>query len=323
MSEFSCPHCQTTLRFQGRTSSGRSMDCPDCGQLLTLERDPEGSVTAKRTPAVTLPPAGKNPAARRNWSNRLTQLRQIASNPVVVAWSLAGGGTLLLLLSILGPAERPPLTHSVPSNPRPPMTPERQQPATAENSNASPKSIEVATGVQPSVSKPPQAATAVAATPPVSIAHAAGQQAPVVPVVPAPVVPAPVVPAPVVPNQNTPQPDTEGKDTGGKDTGAPLPTIDIANRLTQVILEFDQPTPLEFTEHLAQLEEFIGAPVRLDAGLTRQSPELLKQKIGLKLKQTTLGKILNGIVSKAGLTYEIRRDHILIVRKSSGKSSVE
>jgi hypothetical protein len=122
------------------------------------------------------------------------------------------------------------------------------------------------------------------------------------------------VPEPVVPDQNAPQPDA-----GEKDTPAPLPAIDIAKRLAQVILEFDQPTPLEFTEHMAQLEEFIGAPVRLDAELTRQSPEILKQKIGLKLKQTTLGKILDRVVSKAGLTYEIRRDHILIVRKSSGK----
>ena len=107
MSEFSCPHCQTTLRYQGPTMSGRSIVCPDCDQSLLLEQDTEGRLRAELAPSSAPVQTAKRFKFAVNWPHRLSQLRQLAANPVMVAWSLAGGGTLLLLLSILTPRDQP------------------------------------------------------------------------------------------------------------------------------------------------------------------------------------------------------------------------
>ena len=342
MSEFSCPHCQITLRSNKRLTAGRTTECPDCGESITLDRGADGRLTASpSTPADSQPsPADTTPNLR--WAARLTTAKQIASNPVVVAWSVAIVGTLMLLIAIMPEDERPP-----PAAPR--TDPVVQQPGAAGEDQQPAAGVQVANAEtaavhdtqQPSLAsdaRPPQPVNPPIPAPqvdPTSTPNPATNREPQPPLESIPANPAgtnPRQPATVV--DNTPANKPAANQPPANKPAAnqpepvnapvkPQPVIDIAARLEQPILEFDQAQPLELSRHMAQLEEFIGAPVRFDATLKAESPRTLEQKIGLKLSNTTVGDILSGIVSRADLAYEIRDDHILIGRKVSPKPRSE
>lgn len=342
MSEFSCPHCQITLRSNKRLTAGRTTDCPDCGKAMTLDRAADGSMTASPSAAATSQPSTENATANPRWSARLLTLKQIASNPVVVAWTVAIGGTLMLLIAIM-PEEDRPATDALRTDQ---VAQQSTQPIDAHTSQEPARPAQMAnaeTSVAPDTQQPSpptdaglphQVNNPPATAPPVDLTQAQnasgnGERKPPVDVIPA----NPVNPSAEQPNtvgNNTAAPDKAPANNAAPDkapannipannAAKPQPAIDIAARLEQPILEFDQTKPLELSQHIAQLEEFIGAPVRFDAALQAESPLALKQKIGLKLNNTTVGDILSGIVSRADLAYEIRDDHILISSKVTSK----
>ena len=305
--------------------SGRSIVCPDCDQSLLLEQDTEGRLRAERAPSSAPVQTAKRFKFAVNWQHRLSQLRQLAANPVVVAWSLAGGGTLLLLLSILTPLDQPssaPTPAPPDKSSLPTPGPRESSDNMAESDNALPNEKPHAPPVDPQESpqvtavkpEPQEQQTAPETQPPVA-PPSAGSPTVATPTVatPADTVPPTAKPAVGEATAQTPQPDPVDDPPAAAKPEPTEPAIDIPSRLTQVILEFDQATPLVFAQHITQIEEFLGVPIRIAPEVTDQSPEALKRKISLQQKQTTVGKILNAVVSKAGLGYEIRKNHILIL----------
>jgi len=101
--------------------------------------------------------------------------------------------------------------------------------------------------------------------------------------------------------------------TAPKPQGPPDPKpIDVAARLRQPILRFDQPQAVPVRELLAQVEEMAGVPIRYEQPTSKNLGQTLDQRISLKLTGTTAGGILQAILERAGLTYRIETDGIRV-----------
>lgn len=88
--------------------------------------------------------------------------------------------------------------------------------------------------------------------------------------------------------------------------------IDPAVSLKQPIVRFEMSSPRPLAELLPGLAELVGVPLRIDpeAGVTASA---LKTPIQLRLQETTIGAILEGVLKPAGLRYEVESDHLRIV----------
>lgn len=81
--------------------------------------------------------------------------------------------------------------------------------------------------------------------------------------------------------------------------------IDVAARLRQPLASFDQARPATARSLFETLEEMIGVPVLMDVEGRGPSAAALDQKLTLKLKNTTVGDLLQAVADRTGLQWRI------------------
>lgn len=86
--------------------------------------------------------------------------------------------------------------------------------------------------------------------------------------------------------------------------------IDLAKSLRQPILLYDLPRSRPLYEWLPGVADLIGAPIRFDNAELGAAVAGLKTPVRLRLENTTVGEILDGLLKPAGLTYRVETDHI-------------
>jgi predicted Zn finger-like uncharacterized protein len=85
----------------------------------------------------------------------------------------------------------------------------------------------------------------------------------------------------------------------------PARVVDVAGALAQKIRRFDQSQAAPLEEVLFLLEEMAGVPIRYDPQMLRDG-----MRVSFKAEDTTIGGILEELLERAQLTYEIERDGI-------------
>ncbi|VAX42811.1 hypothetical protein MNBD_PLANCTO02-3307 [hydrothermal vent metagenome] len=99
----------------------------------------------------------------------------------------------------------------------------------------------------------------------------------------------------------------------------PLPPkpkpIDIAAKLNQQFLQFNQSKPIGFQEFLFQFEELLGVPVEVDQSIKKGSASPLKKTLSFQMKKGTLNDLLKTALSQFDLTYKIEPTQIRILKK--------
>lgn len=89
--------------------------------------------------------------------------------------------------------------------------------------------------------------------------------------------------------------------------------IDIGLSLKQPIVQFDQARSKPLAELLPGMAELVGSPIRYDATELGPAASGLKSPVTLRLQNTTVGEILDGLLKPAGLGYRVESDHIRLV----------
>jgi len=98
-----------------------------------------------------------------------------------------------------------------------------------------------------------------------------------------------------------------------KPQGPPEPVpIDVAARLQQPILRFEQSQAVPVRDLLSQVEEMSGVPIRFAQPAGKDLQRMLDRQISLKLVKTTVGGILKAVLDRAGLSYRIETGGIRI-----------
>ncbi len=92
---------------------------------------------------------------------------------------------------------------------------------------------------------------------------------------------------------------------------APQPVVDVAARLKQPILKFNQATPITLTEMLFQLEELLGVPIVADE--EQLAAATLNKTVQFQLASTTTGAILEHALTICGLSYRIVDGEIHVI----------
>ncbi|MSR59687.1 MAG: hypothetical protein EXS05_18935 [Planctomycetaceae bacterium] len=90
-------------------------------------------------------------------------------------------------------------------------------------------------------------------------------------------------------------------------------TIDIALALAQPIVSYEQSPARPLGELLPALSEMLGVPIRFDPAQPGTSAAAFKTAVQLRLKDTTVGAILEGLLKPAGLTFRVESDHVQLV----------
>jgi len=96
---------------------------------------------------------------------------------------------------------------------------------------------------------------------------------------------------------------------------APVPprVIDVAALLSQKILVYEHRQAAPFRVVLREVEEMVGAPIRIDKEQLGAAADQLEKPITVKkLEETTVGAILTAVVKQAGLAFVVERDGIRI-----------
>lgn len=88
------------------------------------------------------------------------------------------------------------------------------------------------------------------------------------------------------------------------------PVIDIASRLRQPIVRFEQSRAVPLKELLLVVEEMVGVPVGFDPDSPDAKADSLERTVSLRLQNTTVGGLLQSLAEKGGLSYEIQDDAI-------------
>ncbi len=96
-------------------------------------------------------------------------------------------------------------------------------------------------------------------------------------------------------------------------------TIDIAAKLKQKFLKFDQSVPITFEQFLFQFEELSGVPIHIDETITNAASMPLKQKFSFQLQASTLRDLLKLAVGKMNVTYNIEPTQIRILKNNIRK----
>lgn len=94
---------------------------------------------------------------------------------------------------------------------------------------------------------------------------------------------------------------------------APQRVIDIPLALAQPIASYEQTTARPLAELIPALSEMLGAPVRYDPADPATSTDVLKKKVQVQLKNTTVGAIMDGLLGQAGLAFRAESDHVRLV----------
>jgi len=88
--------------------------------------------------------------------------------------------------------------------------------------------------------------------------------------------------------------------------------VDVEAALKQRIRSFRQVRAIPFRQLLLQVEEMAGIPIRLDEDQLGAAATKLDQPVSLESENTTVGDLLQALLRKIGLAYEIEADGIRI-----------
>ncbi|MFM9962936.1 MAG: hypothetical protein ACKV2Q_17145 [Planctomycetaceae bacterium] len=323
---FQCPSCQAPLRLENRALFvGRTFDCPDCGESLLIEADGSTGVIAKRSrpsdrrasqgsdrpsaiPSVTR--RGSSVASSKV-SDRGVDLQapssvwvRLSGRPVLLGWIVAALFASVLLVVVNSgrdrrlPNENAPVVADI--KPAEKKVDESKSSEESPPDSANPNS-KLAIDSDPQPSKPSNAAANNDAPqlqdnsqpPPADVGNdlSPGNK---LSAEPAPVEnPAAIEPLPVaVPPP--PEPAAES---------FVLTPEAIAAKLGQKIASFHQPKAVPFVKLLDTVEELAGVPIVWD--LDRVTDEQLQKSVTLRLKETTVGEILDTLLKQVGLERRI------------------
>jgi hypothetical protein len=95
---------------------------------------------------------------------------------------------------------------------------------------------------------------------------------------------------------------------------APVRKIDLAASLKQPIARFDQPRTKPLEDVLVSVAEMAGARIDFDRDELGPAAARLSEPMALRLENTTVGGILEGLLHPAGLSFRIDGDHLRLVR---------
>ncbi|WP_417385157.1 hypothetical protein [Gimesia sp.] len=297
---FQCPHCQAVLRMRNRQLEGSTFPCPDCQQQLRI------TSTSGGEPAVSViepEPVPRGPSALAvKTQTGLKQLRRasayLLASPVLMAWTVAGTGALLLLLLII-----------FDDHPTTEIALNQEQ-----ASESVPADTETETAESPA--EEPAGAEAV---PELPVEKNQNQPQPAAPVKPAPVEPVNVpaeqqvavaakpenLPPVVAPKPQLPAPPA-------------VPQTDVTLALQIPILEFRQTDEVPLKTMIIQFEEMLDTEFTL-ADNVKNDPRLLETPIALSRKNTTLSHLLEQILSEVALTFTVKSNKIYIERAAASE----
>jgi hypothetical protein len=89
--------------------------------------------------------------------------------------------------------------------------------------------------------------------------------------------------------------------------------LDLAVSLKQPIARFDQPRSKPLEEILVSVAEMAGARIAFDRDELGPAGARLSEPMALRLENTTVGGILEGLLHPAGLSFRIDGDHLRVV----------
>ncbi|MFQ5732141.1 MAG: DUF1559 domain-containing protein [Planctomycetaceae bacterium] len=102
-----------------------------------------------------------------------------------------------------------------------------------------------------------------------------------------------------------------------------VPRIDVAAALAQRILRFEHTRRKPLTELLIEVQEMAGVPFHVDPNLRDGDSSPLNRPVVAKFERVSVGEILKGLLSQAGLTYIAGRTSVRIVARPESKTSTE
>ena len=307
---FQCPSCQAPLRLENRALFvGRTFDCPDCRESLLIEADGSAGVKAKRSNTPTrrasegteINNVAASPARRATHetaskvSDRGVDLQspksawdRLSRRPALLGWIVAVLFAIVLLVVVNSGHQR-----GVPEADTP-VVAENKTPETARQESAEQNSK---TAVEPDPNSPrandqspdePKPKDNSEQPPPDATKDSPRDSQPPAAADPAEK-PAAEEPKPVpVPPEPAPAP-----------ASFVLSSEAIEAKLRQKIARFDQPKPVAFVKLLDTVEELAGVPIVWD--LDRVTDEQLQQPVTIRLKETTVGEILDTLLKQVGL----------------------
>lgn len=292
---FQCPQCQTVLRLRGKQLSNSQFQCPDCNQIIQTEQTPEGLISAS---IQTAPNEQKDSQKTFNKPVELLKsLRQLGVNfiskPVLVAWTVAGIVTCLILLLLLfdqnPPAQVP--NNELAENANATLVPESDQ------SNHS-QEQKPAQNTSPAIPEPKQRQQADTEK---------NEQ---------PVPDKPVARSDVdeTPELIAAKPEHEPPLIAIKPELTPslsLSETDITAALELPIVEYLQPKAIPLKTLIGQLEEMLDTEFQL-AENVKNDKRLMQTPVSFAFKNTTLSKVVQQILSKEALTFSVKSNKIHI-----------
>lgn len=294
---FQCPHCQTVLRLRGKQLTDSQFPCPDCNQSLLVALTSDGSLVVKSSPVVAeqkeVSKASKKPI---NYLNSLHQFgTRFISNPVLVAWTVAGIGTCLILLLVLKDQSS--------------STPEQKNDVASHVNETEVLESDQANQIQEPERNAAQNESPVIPEPghnPQPVSKETEQTASVKPGTQSEIENAPELIA-IKPDHDPPLTAIKPKLTAS----LPIPETDINAALEIPIVEFRQPKQIPLIILIRQLEEMLDTKFQL-AENVKKDKRLMQTPVSFSFKNTTLSNVVKQVLSQEALTFSVKSNKIYI-----------
>jgi DNA-directed RNA polymerase subunit RPC12/RpoP len=312
---FSCPHCSSRLRVREKLYVGRQVDCPECGDKLLIV-DREGDLGVERverrpadkkgvaakdsgatavvaaasagtsTPGLPVPPPGRLQWFLADRRRSLVALGAAAAVSValiaVIVHSGRSGATDVTDSPVaddsgdaddLAEGRAAMAAKDVPGDKSKRSRPDDHDPLVADESRAD-NPIDTENGDASGIME-------LAGAGDDDLLDA--DQRPIDP-------------------EFAPEPPLE-----------PVRKIDLAVSLKQPIARFDQPRTKPLEEVLVSVAEMAGARIAFERDELGPAAARLSEPMALRLENTTVGGILEGLLHPAGLSFRIEGDHLRLV----------
>ncbi len=313
---FQCPLCQAPLRLENRALFvGRPFDCPDCGESLLIEADGNAGVKAKRSsttsgransrpeskaghPSVThrtkLETASKVSDRGVDLQSPMSAWDRLSRRPALLGWIVAALCAVMLFVVVtfgrqgsLSELDVSVVAEKKTAETPPQQAADRNQPTAVEPDPASP---------QMNDQSPDATADVDSAKPNEN------------PDQPPPVATKDLPPDSVPPATDNKPAAEESKPVAVPPSPEPAPASNILSaeaietKLRQKIARFDQVKPVAFVKLLDTVEELAGVPIVWDL---RIADEQFQKLVTIRLKETTVGEILDTLLKQVGLERRI------------------
>lgn len=89
--------------------------------------------------------------------------------------------------------------------------------------------------------------------------------------------------------------------------------IDIKVSMKQRIARYEMTRSLALSDVLPEMAEMLGAPIRFDEAAIAAARPGLKSTVQLRIRDTTVGDLLDALLERTGLTWHVAGDHLELV----------